>query len=59
MVVLCFLLLKSCCNGGVVRDDSSGGSNPESLSPAGMSCLSELKIKIYVAEDRAYQKLVL
>ena len=41
-----------------LRKDSKGGSNPESLSPAGMSCVRTEDNDVFVAADRAFQKLV-
>ena len=41
-----------------LRKDSKGGSNPESLSPASMSCVRTEDNDVFVAEDRAFQKLV-
>ena len=40
------------------RMNSKGGSNPESLSPAGMSCVRTEDNDVFVAADRAFQKLV-
>ena len=42
----------------IIRMNSKGGSNPEILSPAGMSCVRTEDNAVFVAEEGTLQKLV-